>query len=371
MKKIIAILVSLGMLFMGVPSSYAADAYIGGPMPPNGALTKAGSPYVISQPIVVPPGQTFTIEAGVSIIADPVAVLGVRYLIDLRGNLSIAGTSAEPVRILGLPTNTSLYDTYEYPKNTFLNVEIKHAIIENLRLDISRFGSFSIKDSDLYRTGPLMINATGTSSYISETVVRNPALVSIERNALYGACPNFASYQSAVISFKDNYLYAKQCSIYDRYSPQTNNGVTISVTGNTFNIPTKTGFLFSATSKGNPNQLSLAGNYWLTTNELEIAARIQDGNDLRGLAVIEFKPFLDSASPLAPKATLRELSEKRSLTKFKTCAALNKYFVGGITISQNYPVGAKSFKKIPFSHGAGFSANKKLLKGTSKIICPK
>ncbi|AIC46939.1 hypothetical protein [Rhodoluna lacicola] len=370
MKKLFALLISAGMTFMGLAPASAANVYVGGEMPPSGILTKAGSPYVITQPIIVPAGQTLIIEAGVSIIADPVAVLSVRYLVELKGNLTIAGTASEPVRIIGLQGNTALYDTYEYPANNFLNVQIDHAIIENLRLDISRFGNFTIRDSDFYRTGPLQINAVGTSTYVSGTAIRNPAVVTIERNALHNVCPIFSSYQNATIVFSDNYLYAKGCAISDRYSPR-DNGVTIRVSGNTFNKPANTGFLFSAMNKSNPLQLNLAGNYWSTIDELEIGSKINDGNDVRGLAVIEFKPYLTAANPLAPKSTMREISEKRSLTKFKTCASLNKYFEAGISKSQNYPAGAKTFKKIPFMHVPGFTANKHLLKGKASVICPK
>ncbi len=369
MKRFISVLAACALAFLPAAPTFADEKYVGGAIPTSGVLTKAGSPYLITQPIIILEGQTLTIEPGVSILANPSPVAGVRYLFDLRGSLRSLGTVDQPIRIVGLGNGFDFVDSYNHKGLGKVSVEVAHAQIQNLRFTFSGYGSYSVEDSELELAGGSRINAMG--EYIPGTQQKvDLGYVNLKRNVFANSeisiqTPNWAQY-----TITNNYFYSTGSQITIQVWPTNSPSSVFNMSSNTFNFKASRGAMFR-TFGGTSSSPNLSGNYWSTGDESVIQELVSDGNDTRGNAILNVSSPLTAAASETPKISIRETLEKKSLKKYKNCAALNKVFPNGITSSRVIPITITALNKLPFAYGPGYTANKSLDRDKDRISCEK
>ena len=98
----------------------AAETAVGGTLAGNTTFTLAGSPYVVSDDLIVPPGVTLTVDAGVTI------QMTTRRHLRVQGVLNVNGTAAQKVNIVGRNGERWGGISFEFPSGasnlTHLNV---------------------------------------------------------------------------------------------------------------------------------------------------------------------------------------------------------------------------------------------------------
>lgn len=362
-KKFLAMsMAAVLVLGVGTTVAVAEPNYTGGDIPSGGILTKAGGPYLITKPIVILEGQTLFVEPGVSILANPESRAGVRYLFDLRGSLNIQGSSTAPVRIVALGANVRLIDSYNYKGREPLAFFGSFVRFENFQFSIDKFGNYELHNSDFDR-GSLSIS---TSGYRMADSVSLSTLV-FERNTLdnvaFSLTRGLGNY-----TINNNYFNfkSKGMTIWPSFGDVNLGSFQLAL--NTFKFVDPQSLLRSTYRRGS---IDVSSNYWGTSNENEIQRRIFDGNDQRGLEIVAYQPWLLSADPGTPRISVRESLDKKSRTKFKNCAALNKVFPAGLGESIKYPVTLSTLSKLPFGSSAGYKINKVLDVDKDKIACEK
>ncbi len=367
-KRIFAALLTLAFVSASSLGVGAVEKYSGGALPTGGILTKANSPYYITQPIVVLPGETLTIEPGVEILANPAAVAGVRYLVDLRGSLNISGSIDQPIVIIGVGNGIRLSDSYNLKTDTPVSLRVAHTKLERMNLDINKRGQYVIEDSSFESSDSMRVTPYGVGRYINDKYECQFANVSMQRNAFHNAPLYFQVQLCANLTFQDNYLYSQGLGIsLTKFRPVNEIEPESVYKRNTFNFVGTSGVVRVASS--GINEIDLTGNYWKGTPEGMIPSIVDDGNDRRGTAILVVSPILMEPSINAPKSTSREALEKKALTKFKKCSDLKKFFPNGVTSIAGASLTGTSIRQIPFSSVKGYAANKALDKDKDKIAC--
>lgn len=253
--------------------------------------TAAGSPYQLTGTVQVAYGRTLTIAAGAS-------VAGNGRLLEIFGNLVVAGTQANRVSILGLaiaPGGNS--------PSTPSSMDIRFANIDGGSLwaprGLGTYSSISIRDS-------IVTNLGGGMIYLWYPVVS----CAFERNTFInsaGFSVGFDTRTTTVqIVFRNNVFFAPQLGT----SPQTSAAIccwasyggSVVVEANSF-LNITGGYALSLPAGYNSASITAPNNYWGGLDNAAVSALIFDRNDdLNSATIVPFQPIRQSADPATPAA---------------------------------------------------------------------
>lgn len=248
---------------------------VGGIIRENTTWELDRSPFVLAERVQVAPDVTLTIEPGVEVRA------GAASSIQVFGTLRAVGTANQLVHMEGLTITDN--DESSAP-----SVQIEHADLQGV--NVSMVGGGLVLRSSLVtgaRDAPYRVSAT------------LPFLARIEGNRFSGtgAVQLYLStwYRPvATAVFRSNAVDFTAATLSfggpaDR----------IEVAGNNFTAANRPVFTYSSGDGGN---LNAANNYWGTTDEAVIQTMIRDRNDDLNIdAYVEYRPFLTSPAPGAPR----------------------------------------------------------------------
>ena len=133
----------LALLFLLLVSTSFAQTSVQGGIYNNTTWTVANSPYTITGPVVVFPGNTLTIEPGVQLLINNQASNTI--YIEARGTINCIGTSQLPIKI------RTLYDTTNVGWQGFVCTNSQGGVINSNYFDIANayypFGYESVPNS--------------------------------------------------------------------------------------------------------------------------------------------------------------------------------------------------------------------------------
>lgn len=289
MKNLIRIVFVGFLMTMLVPAS--ANGFSGGLLQADMTLTKANSPYQITEPIQIPEGVTLTVEEGVEIFAN-----SGKELFYVNGTVRVLGSAAQPVRITSK-------GTVFYPKNArTARIEVRYAAIDgqgNSSLvaptGYSQNAHYSFTDSDFTNFG-----------YYS--YIWYPLSFIAERN-VFSNSPGFSvgfdgRYGNPAPAFRNNLFIGAPKSTYGKQywiEAWASYGSTLEVSGNTFSGGPYTAIWTTTTY--DVQQLNARANYWGSTDAVVVANMVKDKSD--GLdfgTLIDTSGFLTGPNPASPTA---------------------------------------------------------------------
>ena len=143
----------------GLASEIGASTFVSGNV--SGTWATNGNPYVATGNLVVPSGQTLTMQPGVTLI------IGQGLNVDAEGSISAVGTPALPITIRGANSSLywdSIYINYRGTQSSFANCIISEAT------------------NALY----LLIDGSVAGSGVMKTSIRNCIFTNIQNVCIYG-----------------------------------------------------------------------------------------------------------------------------------------------------------------------------------------
>lgn len=259
-----AIVLSLPAVLL-VPSQ--ASAFTGGLLQADLTLTKANSPYNITQAIQIPEGVTLTVEPGVEIFSDSGS-----ELFYVNGSVRILGSAENPVRI-------SSKGSVFYPKNArTARIEVRHASVDGQ-------GSGTIVAATGYGQNAHYIFADSDFTNMgSFSYIWYPLSFLAERN-VFTASPGFSvgfdgrGSDSAPV-FRNNLFVGAPKSTYGKQywiEAWASYGSTLDVQQNTFSGGPYTAIRTTTTYDVTP--LNARNNFWGTVDSAVISAMVLDKSD--------------------------------------------------------------------------------------------
>ena len=166
LKSVYGFLVALTLL-LAMACQSRASSFVSGSV--SGTWNTAGSPYVVTGNLTVPPGQTLTIQPGVTVI------MGQGLRMDVLGSISAVGTGALPITIRG--ANASLYwDT----------------IAVSYGINASRFANCNITDATNALFLSMDASMAGTATMT--TPIQNCLFANCQSSCIYGRSHGWAGW---------------------------------------------------------------------------------------------------------------------------------------------------------------------------------
>lgn len=291
MKNLIRIVIVGFLMTMLVPAS--ASGFSGGLLQADMTLTKANSPYQITEPIQIPEGVTLTVEEGVEIFSN-----SGKELFYVNGTVKILGSATEPVRITSK-------GTVFYPKNArTARIEVRYAAIDGqgsgslvAPTGYSQYAHYSFTDCDFTNFGYYSYIWYPLSFVAERNVFSNSPGFSIGFDGRYG---------NPAPVFRNNLFIGAPKSTYGKQywiEAWASYGSTLEVSGNTFSGGPYTAIWTTTTY--DVLQLNARANYWGSTDAGVVASMVKDKSD--GLdygTLIDTSGFLTAPNPTSP-ASLR------------------------------------------------------------------
>jgi len=261
--------------------------------------TTAGSPYVLTDKLIVPVGVTLTIAEGVIVVGDndfPAAPL------EVSGHVIIAGTATNPVRLEGL-TLTSGHGSVGEPSLT----DISHAVVlrggvwpENALFD---YGGLNIRDSYLAD----LENSIGVSYPAADCTFERNVFVSSS-----GFYIGVGNGHAVTVTIKNNVFYHPLLS-YNELDDYTstgaivcwaNDGGRINANYNSFyGVHWYTrAYVLKLPRLGLPSSdFDATNNYWDTLTATDVSRLILDSTVSTDYHhVIPYLPVLTAPDPKTP-----------------------------------------------------------------------
>lgn len=133
MKKLFYILSFL------LSTSAFSQTQVSGGIYSNTTWTLANSPYIMTGPVVVFPGNTLTIQPGVVVmVQDKGSNTGLMPYLELRGSLVANGTASQPIRFIAeVPTENYIWKGIEIKTNQGATFTASHFELSNSMYGIS------------------------------------------------------------------------------------------------------------------------------------------------------------------------------------------------------------------------------------------
>jgi hypothetical protein len=281
-------------LMVAIPGVANAETSVSGKLPDGFVFTKAGSPYRITNTLLVDEGVSVRVEPGVTLIAPK----GKPIFWSL-GNIDLDGSEAEKIRVIGGAENNrgSFVKVTNAPRGS--KIRISHTLLDSVGKLIEDTPATNdsldivISDSDLLKTTVyawyprslsvernVFLDRSGISLGYS-TDEGGPAII---RNNLFTGIPG-------VDAWYGNTPNKFWISVWASY------GGAINVSGNTF-VPSKYIFLNSSVD----GIIDASENFWGTTDPLQIQKYVLDKADS-----FQWKNFVIVDRPLSfPEALTPE-----------------------------------------------------------------
>ncbi len=374
MKTLIRIVVVGFIMTLLVPAS--ASVFTGGLLQADMTLTKANSPYQITEPIQIPEGVTLTVEAGVEIFSN-----SGKELFYINGNVKVLGSATEPVRITSK-------GTVFYPKNArTARIEVRYAAIDGqgsgslvAPTGYSQNAHYTFSDSDFTNFGGYSYIWYPLSFVAERNVFLNSPGFSVGFDGRNG---------NPAPAFRNNLFTGAPKSTYGKQfwiEAWASYGSTLEVSGNTFSGGPYTAILTTTTY--DVQQLNARANYWGSTDAVAIASMVSDKSD--GLdygTLIDTSGFLTAPNPAAPVALRFDVLTDPNPTptptptpsnkakpapkpiKYKNCGALQKFYAGGVALSSQSVNKGGKIKLKPTVNARVYNLNKSLDRDKDGLAC--
>lgn len=133
----------LALFTLFTPTAQADE--VGGIIDTDTTWTLAGSPYIITDTVIIQPGVTLTVEAGVEVQAQPGTA------VQVNGNLLALGTAAQPITFTSTAETGPgdwygiIFDGWQSPASAHLN----NVLIQYSDFGIYLMGSTAIVENTI------------------------------------------------------------------------------------------------------------------------------------------------------------------------------------------------------------------------------
>lgn len=361
--------ISLSAVF---PMASNAETNIGGKLPQGFVFTKASSPYRVTDTLLVDEGNLVKVEPGVTIFLPKN-----KPLFWSLGSLELNGTESQKIQLVG--QKGSFLKLTNAPRG--ISLKIQHvmfdsvgSLFEDIPANTDSI-AVSISDSDFHRTiisswypsrfelvRNVFLDGSGVMlgySYNPEAAGSQPAMI---RNNLFTGTPGATSiYGSSSLLMWVN--------VWAAY------GGDVLVRGNTF-VPSK----HIALNASVDGTIDASGNYWQTTDPVEIQKYVLDKADS-----FDWKNFIkvgnplqntDTATPAAARFQIKSTSPAPNAStkpvaarKYANCTELRKVYKGGVARSSNWVNKGSRIKQFPTVSIKTYDLNKGLDRDRDGIVC--
>jgi hypothetical protein len=275
-------------------------------------LTKDKSPYYLTQNTLLDTGTTMTIEKGVEIIS-----VG-NYYFQIRGNINAIGTNEEKIYFKSY-SNRSWYGL-QIGKNSTIkagSIYFDNCVFSGARTALNCYSDTTLTNCTFENN----IEAVSANSIVEYDLVGGSYMSCQDLNAVCDVnltnC-DIKNNETAIIVFTNSTFNIENCKIIDNWygisfysdgllniknSDIVNNEIGIRASGDpTINISKcnikNSYYNFQCYSEN--GKITATNNYWGTTDQLELSARIFDFYDNFNLAKVIFKPYLDETMQEQP-----------------------------------------------------------------------
>ena len=321
------------VFFLTLPAALRAETRIGGTVSGETRWDKSGSPYIVSEDILVPKGSTLTIGPGVTLrfkenIADQSGTNWFDLELIVEGTLKIEGAEADTVYLTSDATRPTWQDWQGIVvRGGDARADIRGAHIEYSVEGIRcTDGEVVLHDSSIQfcdQAGVHCINGRGVLDGLSETRIGNFGGTAIGVWLDTGSRVDIRN--SFIVGVQNGLSYSRGSSGYLGYTVitlSTSNGLMIrnsdpevthtTVSGNEYGVVLTAGATPSLKAnnffkngvadvwlreyRDKIVKIDLSGNFWGTEDLAEIEEQVLDGVDNpneKAYAILE--PFLQSA----------------------------------------------------------------------------